>query len=146
MNIIEEIRQEIKATYREPTNRDLNLLALLFLIIPGIIGLYVLLWKGSHSGWYWIGVGGTLALSRAIKPLFAVIYRLWLGFSVVLGYFVSRILLTLIFLIAVVPVGLLMRIVGRDPMNRKFDPEAPSYWIKREPESDVSIARYEKQF
>jgi hypothetical protein len=46
MNIIQEIRDEIKAAYREPSSRDLNILALLFLVIPGLIGAYQLFLKG----------------------------------------------------------------------------------------------------
>ena len=81
MNIIHEIREEIRAAQREPSNRDLTILALLFLIIPGLIGLYLVFWKGSDAGYIWMIVGAALAVSRLIRPLFKTIYSLWLGFS-----------------------------------------------------------------
>ncbi len=146
MNIIQEIKDEIRAAYRDPSSRDLNMLALLFLVIPGVIGAYQLFLKGSRSGYVWMAVGLVLCLCRLIPPLFRLIYRLWLSFSVVLGYFISRILLTIIFFLVIMPTGLTMRLFGNDPMERKLDPAAPSYWQKKEPQEDNSIARYEKQF
>jgi hypothetical protein len=146
MNVIQEIKDEIRAARRVPSSRDLTILAALFLVLPGLIGIYQLLWKGSGSGWTWIIVGVVLAACRLIPPLFRAIYSFWIGFSIVLGYFVSRILLTLVFLIAVTPTGLIMRALGKDPMERKLDPGADTYWQRKEQESDASIERYERQF
>lgn len=146
VNIIKEIREEIEAAYREPTSRDMTILALLFLVLPGAIGAYYLLWKGSWSGYWWIAAGVCLSISRLIVPLFRVIYRLWISLSVILGYFISRIVLTIIFFLVITPTGLLMRLVGKDPMERKRDPNAPSYWAPREEPHPTTIERYEKQF
>jgi len=146
MNIIREIREEIQGAWKEPSSKDLSLLAALFLVIPGAIGCYLAFWKGSENGYIWIVAGLALAVSRLIPPLFRAIYRLWLGFSVVLGYFISRILLTIIFFLVLTPTGLIMRMVGKDPMERKLDPDAPSYWRPKEKSEDTSIERYEKQF
>ncbi len=146
MGIIAEIKEEIRAVYREPTSRDLTILAALFLVIPGLIGSYLAFWKGSYSGYYWLGVGVGLAVLRFIPPLFRRIYRIWLSFSVILGYFVSRIILTLIFVLVVIPTGIIMRLVGKDPMERKWDSAAPSYWIKRDEQPEQTVERYEKQF
>ena len=45
---------------------------------------------------------------------------------------VSTLLLGLIYYGLFTPVGLLFRVLGRDSMNRKFDPTADSYWIVRD--------------
>lgn len=145
MSIIRDIKEEIRATWREPTSRDLNILAALFFVLPGVIG-GLMLWKGSANGWIWITVGCVLGVSRIIPPLFRAIYRIWISFSIILGYFVSRILLTIIFFIIITPMGLIMRIVGKDPMERKLDPNAATYWSPKEQEKDTSVERYEKQF
>jgi hypothetical protein len=145
MNIINEIREEIKLAYVEPTAKDLNILALVFLVVPGIVG-GLALWKGSFKGWYWIGAGVALATIRLIPPLFRAIYRVWVSMAITVGYFVSRIILTIIFFLVMTPLGLIMALVGKDPMERKIDPEASSYWLARENEKDQSIERYEKQF
>jgi hypothetical protein len=146
MSIIQEIRDESKVAAVEPSSRDLTKLAALYLIIPGLIGCYLLFWKGAASGRWWIAAGVALPVSRLIPPLFRFIYRLWISLAVILGYFVSRILLTLIFFVVMLPTGLIMRLFGKDPMERKLDPDAPTYWIRREEPADTSLKRYEKQF
>jgi len=146
MNIIQEIKDEIKAAYREPTGRDLTILAVLFLVIPLAIGAFSVLVRGSQSGYYWVIAGVLLGLSRLIPPLFRLIYRAWICLSVILGYFISRAILTIVFVVVIIPTGLIMRLLGKDPMERKWDPNAPSYWVKKEPEQDTGIERYEKQF
>jgi Saxitoxin biosynthesis operon protein SxtJ len=146
MNILEDIRSEIRSAKREPSSRDLTILGLLFLLLGAAVGGSQLLWKGAASGWYWIIAGVVLCLLRLITPLFRQLYSLWLAFSVILGYFVSRILLTIIFFIVITPMGLIFRILGKDPMDRKMDRNAVSYWTRREQETDTSIERYEKQF
>ncbi|MFC1836935.1 SxtJ family membrane protein [Thermodesulfobacteriota bacterium] len=146
MKIIREIKEEYKAIYKEPTSRDLTILALLLLAILSVIGMYKLLWSESHSGYYWIGVGAVLCASRLITPFFRQFYKVWIGFSVTVGYFISRVIMTLVFVLALLPTSLIMRLLGKDPMDRKWDPDAESYWIKREPQEDFSVERYEKQF
>lgn len=146
MNVIQEIKDEIRSARRIPSSRDLTILAALFLVLPGLIGGYLLFGKGSGNGWIWIVAGAALAVSRLIPPLFRAIYDFWIGLSVVLGYFVSRILLTIVFFIVITPTGLIMRVVGKDPMERKLDPAATTYWRRKEQESDTSVERYEKQF
>ena len=146
MNIIEDIRSEIRAAQREPSSRDLTILALLFLLLGTAVGGYQLFWKGAASGWYWIIAGVVLCLFRLITPLFRGVYSLWLAFSVILGYFVSRIILTIIFFLVITPMGLIFRVIGKDPMERKLDRKAISYWSQKEQEANPSIERYEKQF
>ncbi|MCA1961256.1 MAG: SxtJ family membrane protein [Desulfomonile sp.] len=146
MNIVQEIREEIKGAFVEPSSRDLTKLAALYLIVPGLIGSYLLFWKGASSGRWWIFAGVALSLTRLAPPLFRLIYRLWISLAVILGYFVSRILLTMIFFLVILPTGLIMRLFGKDPMDRKLDPDAPTYWIKREDPTDAGVKRYEKQF
>ncbi len=146
MSIIQNIAEEVKASYKPPTSRDLTILALLFLLFPVAIGKYLVFWKGSEAGWYWVAAGIVLCLLRLIPPLFRGIYKGWFVFAVILGYFVSRILMTIIFFLLILPTGLIMRLLGKDPMERKWDPDAPSYWAPKEQEQDTSIERYERQF
>jgi len=136
----------MQSAWKEPSGRDLNILALLFLAIPGLIGCYSAFWKGSSNGYVWIAAGIILASCRVIPPAFRAIYRVWFGFSIVLGYFVSRIILTVVFWLVITPMALIMRVLRKDPMDRKFDPSAPSYWRRREPTEDTSLERYGKQF
>ena len=146
MNIINEIREEIRAAAVVPTNRDLNILAALFLIIPCAIGAHLIYWRDSPYGYVWFGIGLALFAARFIPRLFKYIFRKWVAFSIIIGYFISRILLTLIFFLVITPTGLLMKLFGKDPMDRKIDDQISTYWIKHEQPSDSTIERYKKQF
>ena len=55
-------------------------------------------------------------------------YQWWIAFSTVLGYFMLRFVLTVLYTIAVIPMGLIMRLVSNDPMRRK---PASTYWIPK---------------
>ena len=70
-----------------------------------------------------------LALPRVLSPL----NRLWLGFGLVLHKVMTPIVMGVLFYGAVTPVALLMRVFGKDPLRRRFEPEAETYWIDREP-------------
>jgi hypothetical protein len=50
-----------------------------------------------------------------------------------MGRVVSPVVLGVIFFAVFTPVGLLMRVFGRDAMCRRFEPARPSYWVKRDP-------------
>jgi hypothetical protein len=57
--------------------------------------------------------------------------RLWMKFGEIMHRWVSPFALTILYFAVVTPVGLLMRATGKDPMRRKRDHEAKSYWIER---------------
>ena len=59
-----------------------------------------------------------------------ILHRAWMKFAAALGYVNSRVLLTLLYLIAVTPYGLLSRLVGRDALKRRGSSEK-SYWFAR---------------
>ena len=62
-----------------------------------------------------------------------------------IGFVVSHVVLAVVYYLVFTPVGLAMRIFGYDPMRRRFDAGAESYWIERDPaESDPR--RYFRQF
>jgi len=51
----------------------------------------------------------------------------------------------LLFFITVTPIALIMRLVGKDPLNRQFDPNVSSYWVEREP-GDLQPETMRRQF
>jgi len=68
----------------------------------------------------------------------------WMYAAYPLGFIVSHVLLGLVYFGVVTPIGLLLRAVGHDPMTRRFDRSAKTYWIAREQTRDVR--RYFRQF
>ena len=57
---------------------------------------------------------------------------------------VSYTVLAMVFYLVLTPIGLLMRLVGYDPMSRRFDKDAASYWVPRE--GSRKVGRYFRQF
>ena len=72
--------------------------------------------------------------SKALTPL----NRLWFKFGIILGSIVSPIIMGIIFFFVVTPIGLLMKLLKKDPLNRRFN-NNKSYWIeKTEPKSKMN--------
>ena len=64
----------------------------------------------------------------------------WMSLAVILGYIMTRLLLSIIYYLVFTPVRLIFWIIQKDPLYRKQDPSAESYWLQRKSEP------YEKQF
>jgi hypothetical protein len=62
-----------------------------------------------------------------------------------IGFVVSHVILALVYYLVFTPVGLAMRIFRYDPMNRRFDDAAQSYWVVRDPAA-TPPKRYFRQF
>lgn len=82
----------------------------------------------------------SLAAPRLLEPLSIV----WFKFGMLLGRIVNPIVMFLMFAIAMVPMGLLMRI-GHDPMRSKREPDATTYWL--EPDAaEAKVSSMKNQF
>jgi predicted membrane metal-binding protein len=106
---------------------------LTFFAVFLIIALWPLLSRGSIQP---IALGlalAFLAVSLIVPRWLAPLNRLWLKFGELLHRITSPIILGIMFFGVITPVGWLMRLAGKDLLRMKFDREAPSYWIKREP-------------
>lgn len=74
-----------------------------------------------------------LAVSFVYPVLLAPLNKLWLKFGALLHSITSPIILGVMFYLVITPIGLLMRLAGKDFLRLKPDPDSPSYWIRREP-------------
>ncbi len=84
--------------------------------------------------WLLIGVGLPLVVLGLIAPsVLAPLNRGWTKLGLVLFKVVNPIVLGLIFFLTILPIGLLLRLFGKDPLRLKFDADAESYWIERDP-------------
>ena len=130
-----------------PSRRELRQFAgLWFPGFFGLLGALLLYHTGSLAvaGWVW---GPALVLSvfgyftpRLTRPVFVA----WICAAYPIGWLVSHLLLAAVFFLIITPVGLVLRLLGRDPLQRKFDRSAKTYWIPHDPASDS--ARYFRQF
>ena len=79
-----------------------------------------------------------LTKSKLLTPL----NKLWFKFGMILGAVVAPFIMCIIFFLIVAPIGLLMKIMGKDLLNKKYDKKKKTYWIKR----DVPIGTMKRQF
>jgi hypothetical protein len=103
--------------------------AVVFLVIAGWP-----LFHGEAIRWWAAGVAAMFALVALVKSvLLAGLNRLWMKLGILLGKVVSPIALGILFYVVITPIGVMIRLSGKDPLRLKFDPDADSYWIPREP-------------
>jgi hypothetical protein len=84
-----------------------------------------------------------LILALVSPGVLAPLNRLWTAFGLLLARIVSPIMLFLVYVIAVVPTALVLRLMGKDPLHRDFDAGAASYWVHRVPpgKPDATMSR-----
>jgi len=76
--------------------------------------------------------------------LLAAPYGMWMKVAAAINFIVSSVLMSIIFFLVFAPVGLALRLVRKDLLDQKIEPERGSYWIKREAVTDKE--RYKNQF
>ncbi len=130
----------------DPSERELRWFGLLALLFFAVVAALVELRSARMAASAIIlGAGVTLALVYYfVPPLRLPIYRGWMLAVWPIGWLVTHLLLAIAFYLVVTPVGLLLKLLGRDPLERRFDPEATSYWRKRE--RDAEPSDYFRQF
>jgi len=74
-------------------------------------------------------LAAALLAPRLLRPL----NLLWFRIGMVLHHVVTPVVMALLFFVTVTPVGLLMRLCGKDPLRLARDPAAASHWIPRQP-------------
>ena len=89
--------------------------------------------------WPW-AVGGVLALWALIAPdTLRRVYRIWMRFALILSRITTPLIMGLVYCLVITPVAFIMRIMGKDPMARRFDEKAESYRIpsKKPPKNQM---------
>jgi len=77
--------------------------------------------------------GPLLVLGLIYPPILAPLNKAWTKLGLVMFKVVNPIVMFAVYVITIVPIGLLLRLSGKDPLRMKLEPEAKSYWIERDP-------------
>jgi hypothetical protein len=108
--------------------------------IFSIIGLWPVLFRGDSPRVWAISIGGALVgLGLALPSSLKHIHRIWMKIGHVLGYINTRILLGAIFYGMITPMGVIMRLFGKDPMHRTLESGADTYRVIRVPRSRLHM-------
>lgn len=131
---------------RTPSPRDLRWFGLLLPVFFALVGALVWRRTGSPMGAYVLWTGGAL-----LGGLFACwpasrrrIYVAWMYAVFPIGWTISHLLLAGIYFLILTPIGLMLRLAGRDPIDRRLDRNRSSYWVEHQPADRAK--RYLRQF
>ena len=103
---------------------------IVFFIVFLLIALYPLINQGEFRLWSLIISFIFFILGILNSKILTPLNKLWFKFGIFLGKIVSPIIMVIIFFFVVTPIGVLMRIFGKDILNLKYD-NNKSYWIEK---------------
>jgi len=106
---------------------------IVFAILFAGIGFWPLLGSVEPRWWAVAASIALIAIAMFLPTFLAPFNRAWTSFGLLLHRIVSPLILALVFYLAVTPTGILMRLAGKDTLRTKFDENAESYWIPRDP-------------
>ena len=122
-----------------PSNRNFGLV---FFIVFLLIAFWPLLEKNEVRYWSIFISSIFLILGLINSTILTPLNRIWFIFRIQLGKIISPLVMGIIFFFVVTPIGVLMRFLGKDILNLKFNKNDKSYWIQK---SDVK-SKMKNQF
>lgn len=113
-----------------PSNRSFGTL---FVVVFGLVGAYSW-WRGGTLHPWALGLSAlTLAVTLARPHWLAPANRAWMRLAELLNRIVSPVVLGAIYFGVFTPTAWVMRRAGRDELKRRFEPQARTYWVERDP-------------
>ena len=103
---------------------------IVFFIVFLLIAFYPLIYNGEIRVWSVIISLIFLILALLKSKILTPLNKLWFKFGIFLGKIISPIIMGVIFFLVVTPIGLIMRLLGKDVLNLKFNTNK-SYWIEK---------------
>jgi len=137
------IKQEIKNIKTDSkTIRNFGL------ILSGILTLFsaISFWKGGHGYQFLFPVAlviffSAIFFTRALK----IIYLPWMVVATLIGWVITNLILTIFYFLVITPIAVMAKLLGKDLLKQKIDPQATSYWVHRE-KTTFSKEDFEHQF
>ena len=137
--MIEDIRN-IKSEKSDLRNFGITV-GIILLVISGF-----LFWKEKESFQIFLAIGIILFFTAiAIPVVLKPFYWIWMVFATILGWIMTRVILSLLFYVIITPIGLISRLFGKQFLELGWTKSKESYWNIRTHE-DLKKENYEKQF
>ena len=118
-----------KKEKKESSNKSFGIV---FFIVFFIIGLWPLLNSGGIRVWALLIGVIFLLLGLFNSKILTPLNKLWFKFGKLLGFIVAPIVMGVIFFLIITPTGFIMKMLGKDLLNKKYNNKIKSYWINRE--------------
>jgi hypothetical protein len=104
---------------------------IVFSIVFLIVALYPLANSQDYHVWALIVSIVFLLSALFASKLLHILNKLWFKLGILLGSIIAPIIMTLVYFVTVLPIGMIMRFLGKDLLKQKLDKNAKSYWIRR---------------
>jgi hypothetical protein len=115
------------------TTAELRKFGLVMTVAWGLLG-GILMWRSRPSGTYLVGLAALFLLFAGLAPrLLAPVERGWMKVAEVMSAVMTRVILTLTFYLAITPLGVVRRLMGKDTLGLAADPRLDTYWVPVEP-------------
>lgn len=117
-------------------------------VVGGVFAVLgtVFLLRGKAHFPYFLYPGVALVLLGVLAPgTLKPLQKAWMALAVLMGWVMTRLLLSVLFFLILTPIGLFLRITGKDLLDLRFPAKDPSCW-KPCPKDTRAPADYEKQF
>ena len=108
-------------------------LGIVFAVVFLVIGLLPLLHGGSMRLWSIVVAAAFGVVAFTLPRILTPLNKVWTRLSLLLHRIVSPVVLGVLFFLVITPLGLLMRLLGKDPLRLRRDANASTYWIERTP-------------
>ena len=105
---------------------------LVFSTVFWIVAFIPMVNEGNPRVWAIVVASIFLVLSLALPKMLAPLNKLWFHFGLFLGSIINPVVMSLLYFIAIIPTGLLMRALGKDLLCQKINKSVHTYWNKRE--------------
>jgi hypothetical protein len=119
----------IKSNIKISSNRNFGLV---FFFIFLVVSIWPLTHNESPRIWSAIISLAFLILVLTRSKLLTPLNRLWAKFGIILGSIIAPIVMGVVFFLVITPIGLVMKIIGKDLLSIKYDKKKETYWVKRD--------------
>ena len=104
---------------------------IVFFFVFVIVSLWPLINENSLRVWSIFVAIIFLILGLMNSKLLTPLNILWFKFGKLLGFIIAPIVMGIVFFVVITPTGLIMKIIGKDLLNNKYNNKIKSYWINR---------------
>ena len=124
----EDFKREIVSS--GPSDRSFGIT---FAVVFSLIGFVPAL-RHHSIRWWAVGISAAFLIVTLTAPsILREPNRLWMKLAALLNRVMSPVMMALVFYLAVLPTAIVLRMMGKDPMRTRFERDAQSYWIPRDP-------------